>query len=224
VRPGHSSPGAQGAHAPGVPAVPPPQPAQAVLTASAAASLPLGSSAAAAGRSGQAHARGTHCAREFAPRGDEGCVPAGQVNAPARHCVAADAAFDAVVVPAGHATQVVLDTAPTAALHVPSGHSEKEAAPPPLNVPAGASVQAAAPAPAYAPAAQGAHCDWALAPGAALAVPAGQERHAANVCPATGLYVPGGHGEQLDTEVPPGRLLKEPGAHASHATAPPAAA
>ncbi len=62
-----------------------------------------------------------------------------------------------------------------------------------------------------------------MAPTAALEVPAGQGRHAANVWPDTGLYVPGGHAEQVEAEAPPGRLLKSPAGHASQATAPGAA-
>ena len=38
-------------------------------------------------------------------------------------------------------------------------------------------------------------------------VPAGQAKHAAIVCPRTGLYVPDGHCVQVEKLVPPGKLL-----------------
>jgi hypothetical protein len=72
-------------------------------------------------------------------------------------------------------------------LYVLRRHSVAEAAAAPLYVPGGAVSHTDAPRAAKVPAGQGAHAAAALAPGDALAEPEGHDRHAAKVCPPTGL-------------------------------------
>ena len=93
---------------------------------------------------------------------------------------------------------------------MPSGHSSAAPAPAAAYVPAGATAHAEEPAGAKVPAAQGSHCARALAPGVALAVPAGQGTQPENVCPGAGLYEPAAHWVQLERLVAAGRLEKEP--------------
>ena len=178
------------------------QPAQSVLAPSAIVSLEK--AAHAEGRSGAAQVRVT----QLSGAADAGCVPGEHTKAPLRHCARLEAPLVAVVVPAGQGVQDVMEADPTEGLKVLKGHSSAAPAPAAAYEPAGATAQAEEPAGAKVPAAQGAHCARALAPGVALAVPAGQGTQPENVCPGAGLYEPAAHWVQLERLVAAGRLEK----------------
>jgi hypothetical protein len=121
VRPGQNALGAQGVHAPGLPAVPLAQPAQPVLR-----TLPPTASEK---ERGAGHARSPHCAKEEGGAVVCGCEPAGHTKTPARHCEAAVAPRAAVDSPLGHASHAELEAPPAPDKNVPRSHSVGTEAP-----------------------------------------------------------------------------------------------